>query len=131
MYVSDRDRHFFNNIQEELMDNFIQQELDYLTVENIANYDEDEDIYNETAKEDVIFANPVTLNAHIHTHQQEYTVQEFGGRYKNSITVMIHKNELEERELTISEGQYFRRDENLFQILREEGRADQIWGQPD
>ena len=108
MFVGTKDQRFFNRIQQEMMENFHQQSVDYLTVDNLANFDEDEDIYNEVAKRDIVWADPVPFNAYIQTHTPEFSVEEFGGRYTNQITVMIHTNDLREREVEIREGQYFR-----------------------
>lgn len=131
MFISTNDIKFFDNIQKELMSNFRQQEIEYLTVDNIEQYDEDEDIYHELPKEEIIWSNPIKLYGYIKTNTPEYTVDLFGGRYKNSIVVMIHKTYLIDMNIEIKDGEFFRWDNNLFQIMHQTGKEVQVWGQPD
>lgn len=131
MFLSKNDIKFFNSAQEELMQNFRQQEIDYLTVDNLESFDEDENIYNEIEKEKLIFSDPITIYAYVQQNAPQFEVNEIGGKYKNSIVVFIHKSYLEDMNLEIKEGQWFRWYENLYQILHQTGRQVQIWGNPD
>jgi hypothetical protein len=130
-FISDKEINFFKNIQEELMSNIRQQIIEYLTVENLEGYDEDENIYNEYTKEEIVFADPVEIKAYVLTNTPKMTYSEYGGKYKNSIEVKIHTDYLDAMKIAVVAGQYFRWGGNLYQILQETGREKQVWGQPD
>jgi len=131
MYISSRDIKFFQNIQEELMGNFRQQEISYVIAQNINSMDEDDDIYHEVTKSEIMFSKPIKLMAYVKTNTPEYEVKEFGGRYKNTIEVLLHKEYLDDMGLNVVEGQFFIWGENIYQILMQTGREQQIWGQPE
>ena len=59
------------------------------------------------------------------------TYSEYGGKYKNGIEVKIHTDTLDSLKLEIGVGQYFRWGGNMYQIMQETGREQQIWGQTD
>jgi hypothetical protein len=107
-FVSKKEIRFFHNIQEELMTNFRQQTIEYLTVENLEGYEEDDNVYNEYTKEEIIFADPIEFKAYVATLTPEMTYKEFGGKYKNSINVKIHTDYLNNTEIEVTVGQYFR-----------------------
>lgn len=130
-YVTEKDLKLFNSIQEELMTNFRQQEIDYVTVSNLQSEDLDDDIYGEITKEDIVFSDPITIHAYVQQNAPEIQTNELGIKYKNSIVVFVHKTYLEDMALQIIEGQFFRWNENIYQILQQTGQQVQIWGNPD
>ena len=132
MYVSERDLAFFKSIQEELMNNFRLQDIEYLSIKNIAmSVDDYDNIYNEVPKENIQFEDPISIKAYVIHHKREDTISEYGLRYKRTITVMIHKDYEVENGLNIGIGQFFRWDDHLYQILHQEGDDIQVWGNPE
>ena len=85
------------------------QEIEYLTVKNISGVNDDYDnIYHETAKEDIVFGDPVQIQAYVHHMPRDVMTQEYGIRYKRSIIVLVHKDYEDENGLEIELGQFFR-----------------------
>jgi hypothetical protein len=109
MYVSEKDIKFFKSIQEELMNNYRLQDIEYMPVKNIAtSMDEYSNIYGTIPKEDIQFEDPISLKAFVIHHKREATIQAYGLRYKRTITVMVHKDYEVENGLHIEIGQFFR-----------------------
>jgi len=126
MLVSEKDIKFIRSIQEELMSNFILQQVEYVTTKNIQSVDEYDDMYHEVPKEEIVFNDPILIDAYVHTKVPEYIIAEYGGRYLRSIVVMVHKNYESENGLGIEIGQFFNWNQIMYQIVQKTGEESQV-----
>lgn len=132
MLISEKDIKFIHSIQEEVMSNMRLQQVDYITTKNILGFnDEYDNLYKEQPKEEIVFNDPITIDAFVHTKIPEYLVGEYGLRYLRTIIVMVHKNYELENGLEINIGQFFKWNDHLYQILLKTGEEVQIWGNPE
>jgi len=94
------------SIQAEVMGNVRLQEVEYMTVANIAgSVDEYDNIYNEVRKEDIVFSDPIVVQAYVHHSPVESKADIYGTKFNRSVLVLIHKDYETENGLNIELGQ--------------------------
>jgi hypothetical protein len=88
------------------MGNVRLQEVEYMTVASIAgSIDEYDNIYNEVPKENVIFSDPIVVQAYVHHMPVESKSDIYGTKFNRSILVLVHKDYETENGLYIELGQ--------------------------
>jgi hypothetical protein len=113
LFVTQREVDFFNDIGKEIVKDVIGQQITYWAVSTLKT--KVHPVYNEAVKK--IFENPIRVDALVGQPNWETKMTNFGPEQTNKLEVFLQARDLEQKDIVISEGDYFTYGEQAYEIV--------------
>lgn len=113
LFIGQREIDFFNDITKEIIKDIVGQFIIYWPVSALKT--KIHPIYNEAVKK--IFENPIKIEALVGQPTWESTIGAFGPEQQNKVEVYFQGRDLEQKNIVISEGDYFTYGEQAYEIV--------------
>jgi hypothetical protein len=114
LFVSDKELHFINSLNKELIQNVVNQKIIYYSVSE--EHTKSNDLYNESIHKTVF--SPVEINARLLLKAPEQTTTGFSMDTSYEIEAYFHMDELFQRNITPREGDYMKWGKVVYEIKK-------------
>lgn len=113
LFVTQREIDFFNDIGKEVVKDIVGQQIIYWPVSTLKT--KIHPVYNEAVKK--IFENPIRIDALVGQPTWETRITQFGPEQINKLEVFIQARDLSQKNIEVSEGDYFTYGEQAYEIV--------------
>lgn len=113
LFVGPREIQFINDTTKELIKDVVGQVIHYFPISSIKS--DTHSVYNESLKK--IFENPIKIPALVGQPSYASKTTNFGPDIEAKIEVMIQFRDLLDKNIVLSEGDFFSYDDYLYEIL--------------
>lgn len=114
LFVSDKELHFINSLNKELIQNVVNQKITYYSVSE--EHTKSNDLYNESIHKTVF--SPVEINARLLLKAPQQTTTGFSIDTSYEIEAYFHMDELLQRNITPREGDYMKWGKVVYEIKK-------------
>jgi len=113
LFITSRDIDFINDLNKEIVKDVIGQKIYLYPISEIKT--KIHDVYREAPEK--IFENPISVDARVAWQKPTQTFDKFGYDKKWSVEVMIPSRDMIQREIIISQGDFFSYDAVFYEIV--------------
>ena len=124
LFIGQREVQFINDITKELIKDVVGQFINYFPVSTIKS--EVHTVYNESIQK--IFENPIRILALVGMPEYTSKTTSFGPDLEAKIEVLIQYRDLQDKNVTLSEGDFFTFDDVLYEVLTVTNAGKNIFG---
>ncbi len=114
LFVSDKELHFINSLNKELIQNVVNQKITYYSVSE--EHTKSNDLYNESIHKTVF--SPVEINARLLLKAPQQSTTGFSIDTSYEIEAYFHLDELYQRKITPREGDYMKWGKVVYEIKK-------------
>ncbi len=114
LFVSDKELHFINSLNKELIQNVVNQKITYYSVSD--EHTKSNDLYNESIHKTVF--NPVEINARLLFKAPDQTTTNFSMNTSFEMEAYFHMDELVQRNITPREGDFMKWGKVVYEIKK-------------
>lgn len=114
LFVSDKELHFINSLNKELIQNVVNQKITYYSVSE--EHSKVNDLYNESIHKTVF--SPVEINARLLLKAPQQTTTGFSIDTSYEMEAYFHMDELYQRNITPREGDYMKWGKIVYEIKK-------------
>jgi hypothetical protein len=114
LFVSDKELHFINSLNKELIQNVVNQKIIYYSVSD--EHTKSNDLYNESIHKTVF--NPVEINARLLFKAPDQTTTNFSMNTSFEMEAYFHMDELIQRKITPREGDFMKWGKVVYEIKK-------------
>lgn len=112
LFITPREIDFINDLNKELMKDVIGQKIYYYNISLAKS--QVHDVYAESVEK--IFERPVEIEALVHWEPEDVRTGKFGSEEYTRIEAFLHQRDLVDREIKVTEGDYFSYGTQFFEI---------------
>ena len=124
LFIGQREVQFINDLTKEFIKDVAGQTIQYFPISTIkSNIDK---IYNESYKK--IFENPIRIPALVGMPEYSSKTTTFGPDIEAKIEVLLQYRDLQDKNIKLSEGDFFSYDDILYEILTVVNAGKNIFG---
>lgn len=114
LFVTQRELNFISDITKELISDVVGQKIYYYPISEIKT--RVHDVYLESPEK--IYDNPIEINCLVDSPENDTTTDAFGPQMKRKLEVYIHQQDLVDRVINVSLGDFLRYGENTYEITK-------------